>query len=85
LKGAVAEMMCRIGGILGDADEETLESLSNYGRTVGILSTIKDEFEDTLDTLELQNRILNECPPLPMVYALQDPQIRKEVKTLFRN
>ncbi len=85
LKGAVAEMMCRIGGILGDADEETLESLSNYGRTVGILSTIKDEFEDTRDTVELQNRILNECPPLPMVYALQDPQICNKVKTLIRN
>jgi geranylgeranyl pyrophosphate synthase len=84
-KGAVAEMMCRIGGILGNADEETLESLSNFGRTIGILSTIKDEFEDILDTAELQNRILNECPPLPMLYALQDQQIRNKVKTLIGN
>jgi len=85
LKGSIAEMMCRIGGILGDADEETLESLSNYGRTIGILSTIKDEFEDIRDTSELQNRLLNECPPLPLLYALQNPQIRKKVKTPIKN
>jgi geranylgeranyl pyrophosphate synthase len=85
LKGAVAETMCRIGGILGETDEEILESLSNYGRTIGILSTIKDEFGDIRDTLELQHRILNECPPLPMLYALQDPQIRSKVKTLIKN
>jgi geranylgeranyl pyrophosphate synthase len=85
LKGAVAEAMCRIGGILGNADEETLESLSNYGRTIGILSTIKDEFGDIRDTSEFQHRLLNECPPLPMLYALQDPQIRSKVKSLIEN
>jgi geranylgeranyl pyrophosphate synthase len=85
LKGAVAEAMCRIGGILGDADEETLESLSYYGRTIGILSTIKDEFGDIKDTLELQHRMLNECPPLPMLYAFQDPQIQSKVKMLTKN
>jgi geranylgeranyl pyrophosphate synthase len=85
LKGAVAETMCRIGGILGGADEETLETLSSYGRTVGILSTIKDEFGDVRDPSELQHRMLNECPPLPMLYALQDTQIRSKVKMLIKN
>ncbi len=85
LKGTVAEAMCRIGGILGNADEKTLESLGNYGRTIGILSTIKDEFGDICDTLELQHRLLNECPPLPMLYALQNPQIRSKVESLIEN
>lgn len=85
LKGVVAETMCRIGGILGGADEETLEILSNYGRTIGILSTIKDEFGDIQDTSELQHRLLNECPPLPMLYAFQDMQIQSKIKALIKN
>ena len=85
LKAVVPEIMCRIGGILADANRETVEILGQYGRTFGIASTIRDEFLDLLDYSELQNRVSNEVLPLPILYGLQDLKIAKEIKPLIKN
>ena len=85
LKGVVAELQCRVGGIIGQADDATLEVLTSFGRTVGMLGTIHDEFNDMLDTSELQHRIKFECPPLPMVYAVQDKKIKTAVENFVKN
>ncbi|MCL1978058.1 MAG: polyprenyl synthetase family protein [Candidatus Bathyarchaeota archaeon] len=82
LKGVFVEMQCRIGGIIGQADDETLEALASFGRTVGMLGVIKDEFCDMLDISELEHRIKFECPPLPMVYAVQDKKVKIAIKEL---
>jgi geranylgeranyl pyrophosphate synthase len=85
LKGVVAEIQCRIGGILGQADDATLEALAGYGRTVGMLGAIKDEFSDIFNGPELVHRIKFECPPLPMVYAYQDPKVRSLIKEIVND
>jgi geranylgeranyl pyrophosphate synthase len=82
LKGVVAEIQCRIGAIMGQADDATLEALASYGRTVGLLGTIKDEFCDVLNPPELEHRIKFEIPPLPMIYAVQDEKVQSEIKVL---
>ncbi len=82
LKGVVAEVQCRIGGILGEADEASLEVLAGYGRTVGMLGAIKDEFSDIFNGQELLHRIKFECPPMPMVYACQDKKVRSQIREL---
>jgi len=84
LKGVFAELQCRLGGIIGHADNEMLETLSRYGRFVGMTGTIKDEFNDMLNGLELKHRIKFECPPLPMIYALHDKKIKHEITTLAK-
>ncbi len=83
LKGVVGEIQCRIGGILGEADEEILEALAGYGRTVGMLGAIKDEFSDVLNFSEFVHRIKFECPPLPMVYAYQDETVRNFIRKII--
>lgn len=85
LKGVVAEIQCRIGGIIGQGDEETLNSLANYGRTIGILGTVKDEFSDVFNVPELEHRIKFEVPPLPMVYACQDEKVRIAIEAIIKN
>ncbi len=80
LKAVVPEVHCKIGGILGGASEEVLESLGIYGRTFGVASLVRDEFLDMLDCSELQNRLRNECPPLPMLYALKNPGIKNSIE-----
>lgn len=82
LKGVVAEIQCRIGAIIGQADNDTLEALASYGRTVGLLGTIKDEFGDMFNGQELEHRIKFEVPPLPLIYAVQDEKVNAEVKAL---
>jgi geranylgeranyl pyrophosphate synthase len=85
MKAVVPEVHCKIGAILGDATEEIVESWGHYGRTFGIVSTIRDEFIDLIEYPELQNRIKNECPPLPMLYALQNSEIRNKIKPLIES
>jgi geranylgeranyl pyrophosphate synthase len=78
LKAVVHEVHCKIGGILGNGDMELVEALGNYGRVFGIVSGIRDDFIDLFEYPELENRLKNECLPLPMLCALQNSEIKKE-------
>jgi geranylgeranyl pyrophosphate synthase len=82
LRGVFAELHCRIGGILGQASDEMLDILACFGRTIGMLGTVQDEFSDMYDASELKHRIKFECPPLPMVYALYDKKVKTMLKEL---
>ena len=82
LKGVFAELQCRIGGIIGQADNETLEAIASYGRIIGMLGTLQDEFSDVSNVSELKHRIAFECPPLPMVYAIQDEKVKSVLNEL---
>ena len=79
LKSVVPELHCKIGAILGNGKKRDVEILGNYGRTFGIVSLIREEFIDLIEYQELVGRLQNECAPLPILYALQNPKIRKEI------
>jgi geranylgeranyl pyrophosphate synthase len=85
LKSVVPEVHCKIGAILGNANEATVKSLGDYGRTFGTVASIKEEFIDLMDCSALQNRIQNEVPPLPLLYALQNSRIMSELTPLLKN
>ena len=85
LKAVVPEVHCKIGAILGNANRASVEALGNYGRTFGIASLVRDEFIDLYEHPELQNRIKNECLPLPMLHALQNSAIKKEIKAYIES
>ena len=85
LKAVVPELSMKIGAILGNGSAEVVESLGKFGRTDGINSIIIEEFADLLDKEELQSRLRNEGPPLPVVYALQNPQTKNELLPLLSN
>lgn len=85
LKAVVPEVLCRIGAILGNADDKSVQALGHYGRTFGIVSIVRDEFIDLIEYPELQNRIKNECLPLPLLYALQNPKILNEIKPFIES
>jgi geranylgeranyl pyrophosphate synthase len=84
-KAVVPELYCKIGAIMGNGDADAVEILGHYGRTFGIISLIREEFIDLSEYAELQNRLKNECPPLPMLYALQNPKTKKEIILLLEN
>ncbi|MCW4031283.1 MAG: polyprenyl synthetase family protein [Candidatus Bathyarchaeota archaeon] len=81
-KAVVPEALCKIGGILGNADEITIKALGRYGRALGVVSTIRDEFIDLMEPPELISRMANECPPLPLLYALRNQKIEDEIEAL---
>jgi geranylgeranyl pyrophosphate synthase len=82
-KAAVAEASARIGAILGCGNSKEIEALGSYGRIIGILMTIRDDFIDLFESDEIINRAKNECLPLPLLLALQDAPARSEIVYLL--
>lgn len=78
-KAAELEAYMRISAILADAPKEQIDALGRYGRILGMLVILGDDNADVLNHRELINRIKNEVLPLPIIYALQEPNLRKKL------
>jgi geranylgeranyl pyrophosphate synthase len=84
MKGAIIETQARIGGILGGGSNSEIESLAKYGRLLGTLSLMRREFADTFEIQEVRHRIINEYPPLPLLYAFESPFAKRKLMHLIR-
>lgn len=83
LKAGVAGLHCRIGGHLAGADHKTLDALAQFGSTIGILATLKEEYVDLTDPYELRHRLGHELPPYPVLCALQDEKLKPQIERLI--
>jgi geranylgeranyl pyrophosphate synthase len=77
MKASTFEAHARIGAIVGGGGKDFVDSLGDYGRTLGVLLSIREDFIDVFELDELQNRVRNECLPLPILYAFKNPQTQK--------
>ena len=84
LKAAVGEISGEIGAIVGGAKLAEAAALGHFGKTLGALLTIRDEFIDVFDFAELKNRAENEFLPLPILLTLKDADKADELKNLFK-
>ncbi len=82
LKGGVAELHCRIGGLVGGAKPKTVETLGQIGRAIGVLSTLKEEFVDLSNPTELVHRLKHELPPYPMLCTMQNSNLKKQIRAI---
>ncbi len=82
-KAADVEAHTRISAILGDGSEEEIEALGEYGRLLGMLIVLRDDLIDMIDFEEAVHRIKNEHLSLPILYALQNPEIRSALSPLI--
>ncbi len=82
-KSSIIEAHTRIGALVGDGNEREVESLTRYGRILGTLVTLRDEFIDLFETQELVDRLKNGCLPLPMIYAFQNPVLKKSIMEIL--
>jgi len=83
MKAAIADVTARIGAIVGGGSLDEIEALGKYGRTLGILATIRDEFIDVFEPDELKNRAKNECLPLPILYAFRDQKTKNKITSVL--
>ncbi len=83
MKVSVAEVVAKIGVIVGNGTPQQIESLGNFGKTLGTLMTIRDEFIDIFESDELKNRFENECLPLPILCAFQNDLTKSEILSLL--
>ena len=79
MKSSTFEAHMRIGAIVGGGEPTVVDLLGNFGRTLGILINIREDFIDVFEAEELQNRLRNECLPLPILYAFKNNQTKKTV------
>ena len=83
LKAVVPEVAMKMGALIGNGRSKDVESLGQFGRIYGVNSIIIDEFADLFDVEELSNRLKNECPPLPIIYCLQNPEMKANLVPLL--
>jgi len=84
LKAADVEAYTRIGALLGGGSREEVEALGRYGRLLGMMVIVRDELKDLLEYgSELLSRIRNEYLPLPLIYALNKPGFKDQIKALL--
>jgi len=83
MKAASVEADMRIGAIIGGGTNSEVEALTRYGRILGVLSTLREEFIDVFEIDELSHRVHNECLPIPVLYAMQDKKSKESIRRLL--
>jgi geranylgeranyl pyrophosphate synthase len=83
MKAAMTEAGMKIGAIIGGGNEKEIEILGQYGRILGLLAALREEFIDIFEPQEIMNRYKNEILPLPILYALKSNQGKKEIMKLL--
>jgi geranylgeranyl diphosphate synthase type I len=84
MKAASIEADMRIGGIIGEGSDKEVETLAKYGRVLGILATLREEFIDIFETEELNQRLKGKALPIPVLLALHDPESRAKIQRLIK-
>ncbi len=79
-KAFIIEGYAQIAVILGNGTSEELENLGKYGKALGMLIMLRDDLIDMIDIAETRHRIEKEYPPLPIIYAMQNPQTRQSIE-----
>jgi len=68
----------RVGAIFAGGTNQEIKAIARYGKYLGTLLLIREDFVDVYEPDELMNRIKYECLPLPVVYALQNSTYKRE-------
>ncbi|MCK4482463.1 polyprenyl synthetase family protein, partial [Candidatus Bathyarchaeota archaeon] len=83
MKAAIADITARIGAVIGGGSSDEIEALGKYGRTLGMLATMRDDYIDIFEPDEIKNRAENECLPLPVLYAFRDKKVKNRIVSIL--
>jgi len=82
-KAADVEACTRLSAIIGGGSEKEIDALGEYGRMLGMIFILRDDFTDIVDFEEFLHRLKKECLPLPILFALQNPGIKDNMLAIF--
>ncbi len=84
MKAADVEAYTKVGGIIGGGSKDEIQALAKFGRLLGMIAILRDDFHDTFyDKYELMSRITKESLPLPIVYSLHDEGCKSLIRKMF--
>jgi geranylgeranyl pyrophosphate synthase len=84
MKAASIEADMQIGAIVGGGSNKEVQALAKYGRILGTLATLREEFIDIFEVEELNQCIKGKALPIPMLCAFQDARPRKKITELLK-
>ena len=79
LKVSLGEASTKIGAIVGNGTAQQVENLAQYGKTFGVLTTIREEFINMFEPDEIRNRFKHETLPFPILCAFQDADLKRKI------
>lgn len=82
-KASIIETHTKIGAIIGGGSLDEIKALTRYGKILGMLISIREEFIDVFEPKELQNRMRNEILPLPLLYAFKNSGVKSELLNIL--
>lgn len=82
MKAASIEADFRIGAILGNGTRSEIDAMAEYGRILGTLAQLREEFIDIFEVEELNQRIRSEYLPLPILVAMQENELKGKIQKL---
>jgi len=83
LKAASIEADMYLGAVFGGAKDAQVKVLARFGRILGMLATFRDDLVDVFDPTELAERISVDDLPLPLLFAMQDPETLAAIKQII--
>lgn len=84
-KAADVEAHTRIGTILGGGSMGEIEAVGQYGRLLGMMIILRDDWIDILDVEESHRRVKNEALPILILYGLQEPMVKTKLRSIIEN
>jgi len=78
-KAASIAVHIKVGAIIGGGSSEEIRALTTYGRILGMLIVLREEFIDVFEPDELKNRMRNEILPAPILYAFKDHETKNKI------
>jgi len=78
-KAADVEACLRTGAILGGGSRRQVGALGAYGRALGMMVLLRNDFEDMCDFVLLRSRLRYESLPLPLLFALENKEKRGKI------
>jgi len=82
-KASILEAHTRIGALIGRGTQSEIEALGEFGRILGTLIIVRDEFIDVFEAQELKDRMKNGCLPLPMLYTFENPKAKAKILNIL--
>jgi octaprenyl-diphosphate synthase len=84
MKAASIEADMHIASLMARGPEKETAILRDYGRIIGFLATLREEFVDIFELEELNRRIRSETLPIPLMFALGDAGMKRKIIRMIK-
>jgi geranylgeranyl pyrophosphate synthase len=84
MKAASIEADMHIASLMARGSEKETATLKDYGRIIGFLGTLREEFVDMFEVEELSRRVKSETLPVPLMFALENAEMKKKIIRMIK-